>query len=599
LFVEELTKNVLESGLLTEEGGGYRLEGPLPPLAIPSTLQDSLMARLDRLAAVKEIAQIGAAIGREFSYSLLHAVIGRDEPTLKTALAQLEESELVFRSGDPPAARYAFKHALVQDTAYGSLLRSRRQILHQRIAEILREKFADVVEAEPELLAHHFTEAGLTAPAIEYWGKAGDLALRRSAFKEAIAHLGKAIEMTEASAGDAATEQPGGKLKLQVLYGNALISARGYGAPETTAAFVRAQESASTDREAPERFSVIYGVWVGSYLRGELADMRAHAATFLRDVEGDRGQPEACVAGRVAGLTNFSAGEYAEARIHLERALTLFDPERDGDQAFRFGHDSGLGAMVYLALTLWPLGDIERALQLIQAAKGRMAGLTHIGSVTYGHLHAALFGLMRGDFARATRHGAAVADLANEHDLRLWHAFGVFFKGWAAWREGDKDRGRAEMRRGVALLQEQNAVIFDGLIKMTLAEAEAQDGDFALALATVDSAVALSERTGQRNFDAEVFRTRGEILRKQSSTDPGPAEKAFLAAIAIAHHQKARSFELRAALSLAKLYRATGRDADAHAVLRPALEGFAPTLEFPEIGAALELMAAIEPRAHF
>ena len=201
LFVEELTKNVLESGLLIEEPDRYRLDGPLPPLAIPSTLQDSLMARLDRLAAVKEIAQIGAAIGREFAYALLGAVVGRDEPTLRSALAQLEDSELVFRLGAPPDARYAFKHALVQDTAYESLLKSRRQILHRKIADTLREQFPDIVEAEPELLAHHFTQAGLTAPAIEYWGKAGDLALRRSAFKEAIAHLGKAIEMTEALAG--------------------------------------------------------------------------------------------------------------------------------------------------------------------------------------------------------------------------------------------------------------------------------------------------------------------------------------------------------------------------------------------------------------
>ena len=201
LFVEELTKNVLESGLLIEEPERYRLDGPLPPMAIPSTLQDSLMARLDRLVAVKEIAQIGAAIAREFSYSLLHAVVGSDEASLRSALAQLEESELVFRDGAPPEARYSFKHALVQDTAYESLLRSRRQILHRRIAETLCEKFAGVVEAEPELVAHHFTQAGLTEPAIEYWGKAGDLALRRSAFKEAIAHLGKAIEMMEALAG--------------------------------------------------------------------------------------------------------------------------------------------------------------------------------------------------------------------------------------------------------------------------------------------------------------------------------------------------------------------------------------------------------------
>ena len=206
LFVEELTKNVMESGLLIEEAERYRLDGPLPPLAIPSTLQDSLMARLDRLVAVKEIAQIGAAIAREFSYSLLHAVVGSDEASLKSALAQLEESELVFRDGAPPEARYSFKHALVQDTAYESLLRSRRQILHRQIAETLCEKFAGVVEAQPELVAHHFTQAGLSEPAIEYWGKAGDLALRRSAFKEAIAHLGKAIEMTEALAGAGETE---------------------------------------------------------------------------------------------------------------------------------------------------------------------------------------------------------------------------------------------------------------------------------------------------------------------------------------------------------------------------------------------------------
>ena len=211
LFVEELTKNVLESGLLIEEPDRYRLDGPLPPLAIPSTLQDSLMARLDRLAAVKEIAQIGAAIGREFAYALLGAVVGRDEPTLRSALAQLEDSELVFRLGAPPDARYAFKHALVQDTAYESLLKSRRQILHRKIADTLREQFPDIVEAEPELLAHHFTQAGLTAPAIEYWGKAGDLALRRSAFKEAIAHLGKAIEMTEALAGAGDADATGAK----------------------------------------------------------------------------------------------------------------------------------------------------------------------------------------------------------------------------------------------------------------------------------------------------------------------------------------------------------------------------------------------------
>jgi class 3 adenylate cyclase len=257
LFVEELTKAVLESGLLVAGPQGWHLDGPLPPFAIPATLQDSLAARLDRLAPVKEIAQIGAAIGREFSYPLLRAVAGRDEPALRAALAQLEEAELLFRSGMPPDARYTFKHALVQDTAYETLLRSRRQMLHGQIADALREQFAAV---EPELVAHHLTQAGLDEPAIEWWGKAGDQASRRSAFKEAAAHLGKAIELSDKLAATAPSAAPGiDWLRLQTSLGNALIYAEGYQAPETRAAFARARELASRAEDASERFSSYTG----------------------------------------------------------------------------------------------------------------------------------------------------------------------------------------------------------------------------------------------------------------------------------------------------------------------------------------------------
>ena len=330
LFVEELTKNVLESGMLIEEPGRYRLDGPAPPMAIPSTLQDSLMARLDRLLAVKEIAQIGAAIAREFSYALLHAVVGTDEASLRSALARLEESELVYRDGVPPEARYSFKHALVQDTAYESLLRSRRQVLHRRIAEILCERFAGVVDSQPELVAHHFTQAGLTEPAIEYWGKAGDLALRRSAFKEAIAHLGKAIEMVEASAGAGEKAKMGGRLlRLQVSYGNAMIAAHGHGAPETVAAFRHAHELGSGAADMYARSSINYGQWAGGYVHGDLTAMRAPAQAFLRDVESQPRSPEAGVAHRVHGVTQWFVGDFMGARSHLEQALAIFDPERD------------------------------------------------------------------------------------------------------------------------------------------------------------------------------------------------------------------------------------------------------------------------------
>ena len=261
----------------------------------------------------------------------------------------------MFRDGAPPEAHYSFKHALVQDTAYESLLRSRRQILHRRIAETLCEKFAGVVEAQPELVAHHFTQAGLTEPAIEYWGKAGDLALRRSAFKEAIAHLDKAIKMREAvaSVGENGKDKTGGKLKLQVAYANATLGLHGYTAPETSAAFARARETAGPVEGSFDWLSITYGQWAGAYVRGELGPMRDLADLFLHNVAARPDLSEACIAHRIYGVTKWFTGDFDGAGTHLERALNLYDPERDRDLGLHFGQDIGIAAMVYLALVAW------------------------------------------------------------------------------------------------------------------------------------------------------------------------------------------------------------------------------------------------------
>jgi predicted ATPase len=314
--------------------------------------------------------------------------------------------------------------------------------------------------------------------------------------------------------------------------------------------------------------------------------MKAHAAAFLRDVAARPDSPEAGVAHRNVGSTHWYAGEYREARSHLEQALALFKPGRDDELALRFGHDVGVAAMLYLGLVMWPLGDVERAVSHVGSAEARIAGLSYIGARAFGAMFAAIFALMRGDLARAAPNAVELARLAREHDLPHWRAYGVFLEGLACAQDGALEG----MRRGIELLRDQNALMLDGLIKIALAEAEARANEVDRAVAILDDALATSDRTGQRAFDAELHRVRGKMLLKRDCTNQALAEEAFKAAIAVAKQQGTRSFELRAALSLAKLYQSTGRPADAHAVLAPALEGFAPTPEMPEIAEAQALL---------
>ena len=578
LFVEEVTRLLLERNA---QGGAQ---------AIPPTLQQSLAARLDRLGEAREVAQIGAVLGRDFSYRLLRDVsssaAGFDELRLQAALDRLTEADLLFADGAPPTAAYRFKHALIQDAAYENLLKSRRQALHRRAAEALRD-----ANAEPEAIAHHFTEAGLDDAAIEWWGKAGDQALRRSAFQEAIAHLGKAIEMTEALAGAEETDKTGEKLKLQVAYGNAMIAAHGHGAPETVAAFARAHQTGADAADMYARFSTNYGLWAGSYVHGDLTAMREPAQAFLRDAELRPGSPEAGVAHRAYGVTQWFTGNYIEARSHLEQASAIFDPERDRDLAFRFGQDVGVSAMVYLAIVLWPLGEVDRARELVDATAARIAELGHLATSTYGLMHSVMFEIIGRNVDRAAPVAKAFSSVAHQHGIALWIGFAAFLEAWVELRSGSPEIGLLNIRRAAALLQQDGVGAFQPLVKTALAEAEARNGETEAALATLEQALKDFDRTRQQWFDAEIYRTRGNILHEKNPADPAPAEDAFLTAIAIAQAQKARSFELRAALSLAKLYRATGRAAEAHAVLSPALEGFPPTPEMPEIAEAQALLA--------
>ena len=380
---------------------------------------------------------------------------------------------------------------------------------------------------------------------------------------------------------------------LGVAYGNALLQARGHGAPETTEAFARARESAAGDKDAPGRLAADYGLWVGSYVRGDLPSMREHAAAFLSDLGATLESPEASVAHRVAGNTCWFAGEYREARDHFERALALFRPGRDEDLAFRFGWDPGVAAIANLAPALWPLGEVDRAISLIDRMQTRIADLTHVGTLASGRTHATMFALMRRDYVRAAQNAVELARLVRMQELPMFRAFGVFLEGLATAASHEIGRGLPDMRRGVELLREQNVLWFDGLLRIALAGAEAQAGDPARAVAILDAELAMCDRTGYRAFEAELHRVRGEILLARNPTNPAPAEEALLTAISVAKQQGTRSFELRAALSLTRLYQSTGRPAEAHAVLGPALEGFSPTPEMPEIVEAQALLSQL------
>jgi class 3 adenylate cyclase/predicted ATPase len=583
LFVEEVTRLLLERGV---EGGVQ---------AIPPTLQQSLAARLDRLGAAREIAQIGAVLGRGFSLALLRAVAGADEPALQSALGRLAEADILIAEGAGDQTSYRFKHALIQDAAYESLLKSRRQPLHRRAAEVLRES----ASPEAETIAHHYTGAGLDDLAIEWWGKAGDQALRRSAFQEAISHLGKAIEMADKT-GSASTpyaadspDSAGQQLQLQTRYGQAMMYSRGFGSDESKTAFARARTLATGAGDAGERFDAYYGLFIGNLLRGEFSLARETAESFLRDAENEGRMTEAAVARRNVGMARLFQGDFIGAETHLAEALRIYDPERDRDAKFRFGADTGAAAAYYLAQASWALGDVERARTLGEDALARADETAHAPTRAAAYFQNSLYHMFRCD-PQATRRTAKVsADLAGEHGMAQWLALGEVQLNWArAWLD-DRESAVAGLRAALAAYLGQGNKIYAPLFQGLLAELQAERDDADGALHRIDEALALASETGERWTDALLHRIRGEILLKRDPANTAPTEEAFLAAITVAQARKARSFELQAALALAKLYQSTARPSDAHAVLAPALEGFSPTPEMPEIAEAHTLLAVL------
>jgi predicted ATPase/class 3 adenylate cyclase len=589
LFVEELTKTVLESGLLREEGGRYELAGPLPALAIPATLHDSLMARLERLAPMKEVAQIGAALGREFSYELLAAVAPLQDGELQDALGQLVEAELVFRRGTPPAASYVFKHALVQDAAYQSLLRSKRQRLHARIALVVEERFPEMTEAQPEVLAQHCAEAGLIEKAVHYWHRAAQLAVRRSAMAEAVAQVRNGLELLSALPNGPTRARQ--ELDLQVTLGHALMALKGVAAPEMGAAYARARELCRACGGGDLEPIALYGMWQFLQNRADMAASGETAEELLRWAKARDDVAAEVEAHRSIGSTCLFRAEFNLALEHFERVRALYAPAQG--YAARNPLDPRVGATSLMPWALLLQGHPDRALARSREALAAAEAQARPYMLAVVMHQQNVFDQLRGDRRAVEERAAALMAITAEHGFAHWHATATLLHGWAVGAGGAVEDGIAEMRRGLAAKEATGARLKIPFYLGLMAGLHGRAGRGTEALHLIGDALARVETTGERWFETELHRLRGESLLRARVPDADEAEACFVRAIDGARTQRAKWWELRAALSLARVWRDRGKRAEARDLLAPVYgwfsEGF-DTLDLQEAKALLEAL---------
>jgi class 3 adenylate cyclase/predicted ATPase/ABC-type transport system involved in cytochrome c biogenesis ATPase subunit len=559
LFVEEFTRTVMESGLLQERSGAYVLDKPLPPFAIPTTLRGSLLARLDQ-APVREVLQAGAVIGREFSHELLEslALFAADE--LGAALDQLVAVGLVHRRGVPPQSSYIFKHCLVMDAAYDTLLRRRRRELHARIAHVLEGRSAGLWETRPELLAHHWAHAGFPGKAIGYWLKAAHEAMARSAVAEAVAQLRKALAMLAEV--PETNEKYRQELDLQIALGGALMAARGYAVSETGAAFSRARQLCERVADRPHLLPITWGQYSSRFVGGEQKSAFVAAKELLElsigmDDAGGRLMGHACIGASLVHL-----GALVPARRQFEQALAI-DGVCERDLAFLYGQSGRVTALAYLSLGLLLLGFPEEARQRSEQSLREAEQLAYPPSVCFAYSVATRVAFINRDKRTAAAHAAVVTKLANAQGLRLWQALGNVYGGWAQIGAGALVDGIAAMRQGLTQYGETGSRLSLPLYLATLGSAYATAGDHAEALKTLSDALQASEAQEEHWITPDIHRRIAEVLLSSPQRDQAEAESQLRTAIALAQQQEARLWLLRSTATLARLLRDQGRLTDA------------------------------------
>jgi class 3 adenylate cyclase/predicted ATPase len=584
LFVEELTKAVLEG---SNAGTTLSQAGATGP-NVPATLHASLMARLDRLgSAAKEVAQVGAVLGREFSYELLAAVAQRNTAELDAALDQLVVAGLTFRRGAPPQAIFLFKHALVQDAAYRTLLRGKRQELHGRIAHALEKQWPETAETQPELLAHHCTQAGLVERAIAYYARAGRRAVARSAMAEAIAQLTKGLELLTSLADSASCQRQ--ELALRIALGQALATTQGNAAPMVGETYARARALCEQLGRPPEIVPVLYGQFVYHVTKGLLRLAQEIAADLLQWGEDGADVAITMMGHRLSGIACFYRGELLASRGHLDQALTRFDPaHRPFYMSFHIFQDPLVPLLNYLSFDLVCLGYLDQGRARIEAAVKEASKLGHAYGLAVALTRACWVDWATGSCEELLARADALIAVSDEHGFPFSRAAGTVFRGWALAGNGQTEEGIALLESGLAAFRATGAVTFAPFFLTLLADTEGKAKERDQGLGHLAEAERLMVEAEERWAEAELHRVRGELLR--AGHDPAGAERSFSQAIGIAQQQSAKFWELRATVSLARLWREQGKRDAARDLLAPSYGWFTEGFDTPVLKEAKALL---------
>jgi predicted ATPase len=597
LFVEEMTKAVLEAQSQDE---AQQTAAAIPPsgVAVPASLHASLMARLDRLGPAKEVAQIGAVMGREFSHALLAAVVRKPETELQSALDRLIEAGLLFRQGVAPQASYLFKHALVQDAAYGTLLREPRRELHARIAETLESQFGEIAENRPELLARHCTEARLIEKAASLWGKAGQRSLARSALVEAAEQLARALDQIATLQSTPALRRE--QISLQVALITPLIHVKGYAAPETKAAVERARlliEEAQARGEPPEDplllFSVLYGFWVANFVafNGDICRDLARRFLALAAKHGTAAPP---MIGRyIMGNSSLFMGDLVEARAHYDGAVTLYAAREHRPLAMRFGQDVRVAVLSFRSWALWLLGYPDAALVDANQALRDAREIDHAATLMFALALTPQAHFLSADYATVSAANDKLLALAYDKNARYWKAVGTVLKGNLFAVTGRTLDAIQEITSGLTAFRSTGATLYVPSWLSYLARAYADLGKIDDAWRCIGEATAAIEMTKQRWCEAEVNRVAGEIMLMSAEPDAAKAQEYFERALAVARQQQAKSWELRVAMSMARLWRDQGKRHEARDLLTPVYNWFTEGFDTYDLKEAKALLGAL------